>query len=236
MCELVFFLYLLIFVVFFCISGSPLHPSHMRKWHSLKAESVHCCLLFVFHLRLNLFQGYRFWICFCCKMAVLYHFERILINNTIWTYKAHSDMPIVDWFDLWCLTSLSIISQLYCGCQFYLWRTPIYWEKSTDLSQVSDKLVTQFCIEYTSPCMVCELATLVTNIRYLPVQSICATSSLHVDLSRSPLHNPISVSLPWQLKDPRITDDSFLCIVDVCGIVELHRQWQNKCKLCIIYR
>ena len=185
---------------------------------------------------LILFQGYRFWICFCCKMAVLYHFERILINNTIWTYKAHSDMPIVDWFDLWCLTSLSIIFQLYCGCQFYLWRTPIYWEKSTDLSQVSDKLVTQFCIEYTSPCTVCELATLVTNIRYLPVQSICATSSLHVDLSRSPLHNPISVSLPWQLKDPRITDDSFLCIVDVCGSVELHRQWQNKCKLCIIYR
>ena len=30
--------------------------------------------------------------------------------------------------------------KLYCGIQFYWWRTPEYPEKTTDLSQVSDKI------------------------------------------------------------------------------------------------
>ena len=49
----------------------------------------------------------------------------------------------------WCLMPLSTIFWLHCGSQFYRWRKLEYREKTPDLSQVTDKLLSHNVVSST---------------------------------------------------------------------------------------
>ena len=55
-----------------------------------------------------------------------------MLSSGIFCYK--------DMVGLWCLIPHSTIFQLYHGEEFYWWKKQEYLEKTTDLSQVTDKL------------------------------------------------------------------------------------------------
>jgi len=96
--------------------------------------------------------------------------------RTFWSSKSNQIWLIFVW---WCLMPLSTIFQFHRGGQFYCRRKLEHPEKTTDLSQVTDKLyhmdpekttdlsqvtdkpLSHNCIEYTSPWAGFELTTLV---------------------------------------------------------------------------
>ena len=64
----------------------------------------------------------------------------LLTAQTLVAWYKHFNYKIVYWFGLWYLMPLLSIFQLNRSGKFYWWRKPEYPEKTTDWSQVTDKL------------------------------------------------------------------------------------------------
>ena len=71
--------------------------------------------------------------CNYCKLLIDWIIAEILIHFMLDEYNQWLGLG------LWRLTPLSTIFQVYSGGQFYWWRKPEYPEKTTDMSQVTDK-------------------------------------------------------------------------------------------------
>ena len=87
----------------------------------------------------NLFWYYRSILTLTLQMMNIQHHKTLVDWNILSRYVLFIFICLRA-LGVWCLTPLLTILQLYRGGQLYWWRKPEYSEKTTDLSQVTDKL------------------------------------------------------------------------------------------------
>jgi hypothetical protein len=68
---------------------------------------------------------------------LLTHLLHTICKVYVWNDPGNLHTIVVGWFKV--LMPFSTLFQLHRGGQFYCWRKPEYPEKTTDLSQVTDK-------------------------------------------------------------------------------------------------
>jgi hypothetical protein len=91
---------------------------------------------------------------------------------------------VVGWLVLWFLTPLSRIIQLYRSGKFYWWRKPEYTEKTTDLSQITEKLY-HILLHSVNLSWEGSLDTIINNHLYITVNGLSLEQPLNCAVARS---------------------------------------------------